>query len=146
LVVRLARAADLAQRLTPALFAHWNHQATADRKLLFQCGGYFRSTCSDQNCIERRGLRPALGPIADPQRDVVITQLVETFLRLLSEGGMALDRVNLTCASAHDGRGVSRACADFENTVPGSQLCSLDHERHNVGLGDRLLLTDRQRT
>ena len=120
-------------------------QPAADRELLLQRLRHLGPAGRDQDGIERRGLRPAFGAVADAQLDIVVAQLLEPSPGRLGQRRMALDRVDPVGDLAHHGRGVARAGAHLEHAVAGLHLGGLDHQRDDVGLRDRLALADRQR-
>src|SRR5215204_4805555 len=77
LVVGLTLARDLQQALVPLLLPDRNDEVTADRELLLQGLRHFRPTGRHEDGVERCGIRPALGAVADTQFDVIVTQRLE---------------------------------------------------------------------
>ena len=57
---------------------------------------------------------------------------------------MALDGKNLAAKSCQNSGLVTGTGADLEDTLPGAELQLLGHQRHHIGLADRLPLADRQ--
>ena len=58
---------------------------------------------------------------------------------------MALDRIDAPGDPAHDCRGITGACAHFQNAVAGLHLGRLDHQSDDVRLRDCLTFADRKR-
>src|SRR5271165_2606368 len=95
--------------------------------------------------IERSALGPALVPVADSRVHRAITQLPKQTRGGSAQLGNHLDRIHLADTFRQYGRLIARACADLQDPhlLPG--LDELGHQCHDIGLRDRLSLTNRQR-
>jgi hypothetical protein len=91
-------------------------------------------------------LGPAQRAVAVPDVDVPIAEPPHALLRQLGQGGVPLDGVDLVGDPGEHGRGIARAGAHLQDALPGLKLQGLGHQRHDVGLGDRLLLLDGERS
>jgi hypothetical protein len=77
--------------------------------------------------------------------DIAIAERLDPPLRRLGQRWMPLDRLHLRRDLAEHRRRIARAGADLEHAVAGLDLGGFDHQRHDIGLRDRLALADRQR-
>lgn len=90
-------------------------------------------------------LRPAETAVAVTYLHVGVAQVPTTAARKVGQRRMPFDRVDLADhPGQHRGR-VSGAGADLEHSIPFARLDGADHEGHDIGLGDRLILFNRQR-
>ena len=90
-------------------------------------------------------LGPAERPIRVQDAHIVVTQIGKHRSCLLGELPDALHGVDLGRYPGEHRRRVARARADLEDALSALQAEGLRHERHDVGLRDRLLRVDRER-
>src|SRR5262245_192550 len=98
----------------------------------------------DQYPIERRLVGPAEGAAAHSHPDVVVAEPLEERAGALGQPRQTLDRADAPRELGEHGSLIARAGADLEDLLLAGEREQLGHEAHDVGLGDRLLLADRQ--
>src|SRR5271157_1118087 len=130
--------------LVPA--AYRRHEAATYLELIQQGpGDTLGRRGGEHDGIERSALGPALVPVADSRVHRAITKLPKQTRGGSAQLGNNLDRIDLPDAFRQYGRLIARARADFQHPhlLPG--LDELGHQGHDIGLRDRLSLTNRQR-
>ena len=76
--------------------------------------------------------------------NIRITEFGEAFAGQLNKLFMPLDGVNLGDQPGKNGCAVSRAGSNFEGSIAWAWCRTLDHQRDDVGLRDRLSSFDRE--
>jgi hypothetical protein len=76
---------------------------------------------------------------------ILLAESAEGGGRALGQSGVTLDGPDLTRDASGHGGGISRSGAHLQHPVAGAQLECLQHEGHDVGLGDRLATGDGER-
>lgn len=100
------------------------------------------AACGNDDRVERPRDGPALAAVAGDQIDVFVTKGLQALVGPPCERLVPLDRADTRGdATQHRGR-VARAGADLKDRIRGSDFGRLDHRRHDIGLRDRLPLSD----
>jgi len=99
--------------------------------------------CNDR--IERRLLFPSVRSVADANGDVIAIQPVQNFAGARGQHRHPFDGKDPVGQFGQDSRLVSRSRADFQNPLHPFQFQGLCHQRDDIGLGNRLPLSDGQR-
>ena len=136
---------DDARELLHPLVADGHDQPSADRQLLAQRAGHLGALRGDEDGIERSRLRQPLHPVACDDRAIVVSESGDPFGGLVGERVMTLDRENRLRDPRENCGGVARPRTHFQNAIMWADPRRLDHAGHDIGLGNRLPLTDRQR-
>src|ERR1700694_2804286 len=119
-------AADAGQSLRP-LRTDRDQELSRPLELLEQRLGYFRSRCSDNDAIEGCLIRPAVGAIEHPDRDVVDLQRADQFRGPQRQLVDPLDRKYFRAQfGEYDGL-VSRSRANLQHFLAAGEFEELDH-------------------
>src|SRR4029450_954431 len=125
--------------------ADGHHHATALGELLEERRGDRRAAGGDEDPVEGRLVRPAERAAAHADPDVVVAELLEQTPGPFGQARQPLDRANPSRELGQHRGLVAGARADLQDLLLAPELEELGHEPDDVGLGDRLLLADRQR-
>ncbi len=137
-------AADAHQLLVAAIGADRRHQHPARRQPVDQRRRHLRRRGGHDDPVIGQLLGPALGAVAESKDDVAQPQRVERRLGLLQQFAMALDREHAAGEARQDRGLIARAGADLEHVVALADFELFGHQRHDIGLADRLPVIDRQ--
>src|SRR5215469_13872677 len=85
---------------------------------------------------------PSFGAVAESAYDIAQAQLVETALGIAQQLAMPLDREYAAAKACQNRCLITGTGADLENLVPFAELELFGHQRHDIGLADRLAPTD----
>src|SRR6185295_5256472 len=121
-----------------------DHETSAGRELLEQRGRDLSGRGGHQNGIERRGFRPATIAVADAHVNALVSEPSQGRFRTPPERLDDLDRVDVLGHLREHGRLVARSGSDLEHPGTRTERRELRHERDDVGLADRLRMTDGQ--
>src|SRR2546427_1078552 len=122
-----------------------HHHSPALGELLEERRWHRGAAGGDQDPVERRLVRPPERPAANADPHVRVAELLEEGTGTLREARQPLDRAHAARQLGEHRRLVARARADLEHLLAPRELEELRHERDDVGLGDGLLLADRER-
>src|ERR1700731_2194937 len=102
-------------------------------------------SCGQHDLVEWRVLGPAMVAIAHSGLDIGEAQAVQALFGLCAELLDDFHAVHLACELSEDRRLITKAGADLEHDILGTDVEQIRHQRYNEGLGDRLLPSDRKR-
>ncbi len=98
----------------------------------------------DQDGVEGGAGRESEGSVSGEDADIRIAEGGENVARALREGCVAFDGKDLCGKFREQSRDVAGTSANLENLVAGRELEGLEHEGHDVRLGDGLAVPDRK--
>ena len=122
-----------------------HHQPSAGRQLIDKRLRHAAAGCSRKNRVIGRRVRPTVGAVPLDDEDIVVAQPAHPLARQAGKFRLAFDRDDFARDLRKHGCRISGAGADFEHPVPMPHSGSLDHQRDDVRLGDRLSRFDRER-
>src|SRR3984893_7794646 len=102
-------------------------------------------SCGQHDLVERRVLGSAMVAIAHSGLDIGEAQAVQALFGLCAELLDDFHAVHLACELSEDRRLITKAGADLEHHILGTDVEQIRHQRYNEGLRDRLLASDRKR-
>ncbi len=137
--IDVVRGPPQAQQPLCAFVADRNHQPAADRELLTQRRGYARAARCDDDRVERRDGRPALGAIAAMHLYVAVAEPVQPRARRIAQARLALDREDFGGELGKYCCRIARSGPDFEHAVRCVDLERINHQRNDIWLGNRLV-------
>ena len=134
------------QPLVPGVAPHRGHEAPAGSELVEERFRNLRRRRRDHDAVEGRRLRPAPVAVSHPEVDPVVAGGPQRGLGARGQPRQQFDGPDLDPDLGEDRRLVARSRADLEHPLPRPQPRQRTHQRHDVRLGNRLLLADRERT
>ena len=120
-------------------------EPSADAQLLQQGLGNIRSASRHDDDIKGSVGGATGGTIALEQGDVAVAEAPEARPRNVSKRAVPLNRVDMLRNPAENGTSIARTGPDFQHLVTRAYMCRLDHQRHDVGLGNGLAFLDGKR-
>ncbi len=135
---------DAQELLYSPPLSHRHHETAARRELVQERLGHLGTSRRHDDRVVRGVLWPPERPVAMAHRDVLESQTREPLGRERRQLLVPLDRVDLAREPPEDRRRIARAGPDLEHPVSGSELGRRRHQRHDVGLRDRLAALDRK--
>ena len=125
--------------------SHRHHEPSAVGELFQERFGHLLPRCRDEDDVEGCRLRPSERPVPPPDVDVAVEGGPERLGGVDDQVAVAFDGPDLGGELVEHGGGVTGAGPHLEHPVRRPDGGRLEGERHDVGLGDGLARTDRQR-
>jgi L,D-transpeptidase ErfK/SrfK len=125
--------------------AQRQHEPGTRRQLLGQGWRDLARRAGHDDQVVGRRLGPASRAVPLVDHDVAVPQALEPLARGERQLGDQLQRMDLVDQLGEDGGLVARAGAHVERAARPGPPGQLRHQRHDVGLADRLAAPDRQR-
>src|SRR6185369_10494967 len=136
---------DANQSLTLTRLAHRHDETPSEFELRKQWIRNCWTTGSNEDGVVRSVCGPTECAVKTFHRGVVDSELANSRLGFAREVTDTFNRVNLRCDLRKHRSLVTGARANLQHTTVAVELEQLSHLRHNEGLGDSLIGTNRQR-
>ena len=125
--------------------ANGNDEAAAFSELFDEGRGHGGSRSGNDDCVVGRAGRPTERTVVFLDADVRVAEANETFATSTTEFRLQFNGDNFLREQGEDGRLITGARADFENSFRAIELGGVGHGRYHEGLRDGLSTTDGKR-